>query len=125
MKKLVALVFLLSTVGLGSAGHKINRKDVSITTTSASGSLGSARASADMLQYIGCYVYGNEAYNFRSVTCYARNEKGVTATCYTDNPAIVDVASSLNGDSYLRFVFSGSRCITIRVDNMSYEAPKQ
>ncbi len=126
MKKLVVLVFLLAAAGLGSAGSKAFRQ-VYIGSTNANGSLGAARASADTMQMIGCWVYGNEAYNYKSVSCYARNAYGDSATCYSSVPTLVDIAGQLNGDSFLSFSFNApsTDCMSIQVQTFSTDEPKQ
>jgi hypothetical protein len=50
------------------------------STTGADGSLGTARKSADVLQYIGCNVIavsGGSGSSTVSATCYARDAAGV------------------------------------------------
>ena len=127
MNKLVTLVFLVSAAGIGAAGYQLNDRWVTVTPGSyASGALGASRAAANTNEYIGCHVYAGEAYNFKSVTCYARDKYRVTATCYSDNPAIVQAAAGLNGDSYIGFSYhSGGDCMSLRIDTYSYDAPKQ
>ncbi|HEY5928054.1 MAG TPA: hypothetical protein VIV11_40485 [Kofleriaceae bacterium] len=125
MKKLLALTLLLSAAGLGVAGSKTNRT-VYISGNWVSGSLGGARNSGDTTQYIGCYVYGNEASNFKSMYCSARDVSGTHLNCYSDAPAVVDIAGRLNSDSFLQFtVNTAGDCMSIRVDNYSYDVPKQ
>lgn len=75
---------------------------------SASGSLGSARSSADASQYIGCYVYsysnpmpadqaGPTAY------CMATNASGTFVYCRTRDSYLITQIQALKSDSYLHF----------------------
>jgi hypothetical protein len=75
---------------------------------------------------IGCYVYANEAYDYQSMTCSARDATGRTAVCHSENPHLIAVAGRMNGDSYISFAFNmpAAVCLTVRVDNYSYDVPK-
>jgi hypothetical protein len=84
-----------------------------------SGSLGTARNSADNLQRIYCYFDHIDAF------CLARNSAGVVASCTTSDPDIMAVIRGINGDSWLFVKYNGAgTCTNVRVNNASYYAPK-
>ena len=88
---------------------------------SASGSLGFVRNSSDRVQYIGCEPGSG---GFGS-TCYARNTAGVTRTCVTADPDVMNTIASLNGDSHLIFYWDQfGQCTAVYVSIESFSAPK-
>lgn len=107
------------------AGFRVNW-EVGVDTVSrnAWGSLGSARNSADGVQYIGCSV-AVFTYGTPSVYCSARNAAGTSVACASTDAAIVAQAQSIKGDSYLFFVWDeAGYCNYLYVDNVSHVAPK-
>ncbi|HEX8822994.1 MAG TPA: hypothetical protein VF794_23905 [Archangium sp.] len=123
---------LLSTGAL--AGAKAT-SEVVINTTSnaptvtAMGSMGSARNSADATQYIGCQLSTNNVSSGSvTVVCFAKNAAGQYVSCVTTDPNYVNVAQSIQSDSYIRFNYDssvGSTCTYLLVVQNSYYAPKQ
>jgi len=125
MKRLLAIAFLLSAATLGAAGYRHTRT-VGVYSTYAQGSLGAARASSDSLQYIGCQIHANEAWDSRSMTCMAMNSSGAFTYCQTDNPHLVDAMAYADGNSWIAFTFStNANCLALRVDTFSYDVAKQ
>jgi hypothetical protein len=57
----------------------------------ASGSLDSARNSADTMQYINCEMYASG-----NIQCKARNSAGVQRTCSTANTDFVKTVQMIN-----------------------------
>lgn len=108
------------------AGHK-SYNPVVVTSSSASGSLGNARNSTDTQQYIGCTIYaytGGTPYVF----CFANAASTGYAyvSCSSYDPAIVDAARAINGDSYIQFAFNTSgTCTSLYVLNGSHAEPKK
>lgn len=91
----------------------------------AAGTMGGTRNSANAVEYIIC---SNVATNtgIRYAQCYAKNAAGVFGSCYTTDPAIIAVVSTLQGDSYFYFAWdAGGNCANVSVYNGSYPAPKQ
>ena len=90
----------------------------------AYGSLGNARNSTDINQYIGCKTTASNT-GAEDATCWAQNAAGTYVTCRTTAPRLVDIARSLNGDSYLEFAWdAASQCTWMIVENDSWYAPK-
>jgi hypothetical protein len=101
--------------------------EVQINTTSrtAKGSLGSARASADNNQAIGCRI-GAGAGGIPVVYCFAVDAAGTTASCSTPDPAIATVATAINDSSLISFTWNaGGACLSLTVENYSTNPPLQ
>jgi hypothetical protein len=90
-------------------------------TLSVSGSLGNVHNSSDRTQYIGCSLtsgFGGQ--------CYARNTAGVTRSCVTQDPDVINAIASLNGNSHLIFYWNQSgMCTSVYVSIESFSAPKE
>ena len=85
----------------------------------AVGTLSDARASADGVQYIGCYH--NTSNN---ASCYATNASGLSRSCSTSNAAHLTVIRSITPESYIYFVWNtDGTCNYILVDNGSRFKP--
>lgn len=117
---LTALAGLL-LVTASHAGKKTTQA-VTVDTAQryASGSLASARATADTTQYIGCLILSSG-----TTSCQARNAAGTAASCSTTDAGFRAAAQSINGDSRLIFYWDGSgNCTSLAVENYSLWAPK-
>jgi hypothetical protein len=117
---LVAAV--IGVVATSQAGQKLTQT-VTVNTTSrfAYGSLGSARASADTNQTIGCSTFHTGA-----TICSARDAAGINGACSTTDPAYRSAANSLNGDSRIYFQWdTAGACTYLQIENYSSWAPKQ
>ena len=99
------------------AGRKIT-DEVVITSTYFSGSMGSARASADSLQYIGCFTVNGDG-----GSCYARDAAGTTKMCAWSNPNFLRTVESINPASSIYVEFTKSTCTYIDVGNFSWYRP--
>lgn len=93
-------------------------------TPAARGSLRDARNSADSVAYIGCWVLvlpgasgGGTAFG----ACMARDASGNFLMCSTSDPAMVQVAGSINAASFVRFIVGpdGSSCSSVQVMQIS------
>lgn len=115
-----ALVALLMLGPSARAGERRN-SEVSIDDQSrqASGARGSARASTDCLQYIGCQVRGNHD-GTATVGCVARNANGFQMACESTVPSIVNTALSISDSSHISFIYDGNgNCRSLLVSNNS------
>ncbi len=128
MKKPV-FVAVCAAVGLAAtaawAGTKVSALVyVEPTSRYAYGSLGSARNSADTVQYIGCYIsaYSNGA---EYVGCFARNAANTYVSCSSSVPQIINAVRALGGDGYLYFDYDASgACTSVDVRQVSYFVPR-
>ncbi len=90
----------------------------------AYGTLGSARNSADALQYIGCQVSA-WASSGMSMLCWARDAGGATAICSSSDAKLVQVALGAGGDSFVHFEWDANgSCTYLNVRAVSYYEPK-
>jgi hypothetical protein len=116
-----ALGMVLGTSALLSLPADAGQKfvyEVTVAVSAAYGSLGSARASSDANQMIGCSSYGNSGY------CYARDRNNSSAMCLWSTPAQAQAVASLTDLSYIYFTFDSSgNCATVYVANYSYFLP--
>jgi hypothetical protein len=91
----------------------------------AKGALGSARASADNNQAIGCRV-GTAAGNAPVAYCFAVDASGCKAECSSADQAIVNVAGTVRDSSIVSFAWSpGGACLSLTVENYSSSPPLQ
>jgi hypothetical protein len=131
MKKLlIAIGFCL--FGVAPRAHAGTRVSSSVVVNQnpdfsgeASGSLGSARNSTDLWQYIGCdlsaYAGGGLLVN-----CYARTASATGAGCSSHDPSLVQSVFALNSDSYLDFKWNASGdCTFIRAETYSSNETKR
>src|SRR5690349_3117484 len=63
----------------------------------ANGDLGYVHQTSDDVQYIGCFVAGDEGY------CFARNRAGVTRSCWSNDARWVRAMAAVSSDTYLIF----------------------
>ncbi len=133
MKKLHAVVGVAVALSLAGTAAWAGAKTVvpvtispSASTTWVSGTIGSARNSANTNETIGCalYAYSNVSAP-SSIQCYARNAAGTYISCTSTAPALVNAMSAITSDSYITFVVdtSGS-CTHVYINNSSYFEPK-
>jgi hypothetical protein len=124
----LALAIALSA-GLATSVSWAGMRSISsvyVTTTNryAAGSLGSARNSADSMQYIGCETTATDASAY--VSCVARNSAGTAAYCYSTSSNLVAAARAINGDAHLSFNWNDQgECTQIRATSSSQYEPKQ
>jgi len=92
---------------------------ISDSSRYAVGTLSDARASADSVQYIGCYHNSSN-----NASCYATNASGLSRSCSTSNPAHLTVIRSIGAESYVYFQWNtDGTCNYILVDNGSRFKP--
>jgi hypothetical protein len=106
--------YTISAVDLGG-GYKI-----------VWGSMGSARNSADSIQYLSCEVSTNVSGNYSNVYCYAREASGVYTSCFSSNDKAIATVGTITDSSYINFtVDPNGNCTGITVRAASYLAPSQ
>lgn len=112
-------------VGRASAGNK-SSEAVAINTAVriAYGSVGSARNSADSIQWIGCSLAGYPT--AVSASCSGSTATGITFTCIVPSTSkIVDVVKSIQGDSRIRIEWDAAgTCTRLDLSNDSRREPK-
>lgn len=105
---------------------------VSILSTSAvvvaNGSVSAAYNSADAQQMIGCSVSAS-AGGVPNAVCEAVTAGGLYARCLSSDPAIVQAAAAVGGESVINFHYSTTApspapCLDLTVSNYSYIGPK-
>jgi len=85
------------------------------------GAFGTARNSADTVQYIGCWDYGNSA------RCFARNSASTAKSCSTTDPNHLAVIRGLVDSTYIYVNFNTTTgaCTNVYSYNNSFWEPKQ
>ena len=125
---LLALTALALSMPQASAGE---RKSNPVTiaqygsTIDASGSLGSARNSADGYQYIGCAVESQPVNGAPFVTCAARDAANRYVTCWSSDQTMVNTARAISSTSFVDFYMESTTgvCGSLRVSNDSTVEP--
>ena len=127
---IASFVVLLTLTSPASAGQK-TEADVTInfTTRTASGAIGTARASSGNQQNIGCQATLSVTPGVSSQTfvmCSATNASGQSVFCVAPVTFFHDVAATLADDSFIKFTWSDTgTCSSIEVRNYSYYKPRQ
>lgn len=95
------------------------------TWIEATGSLGSARNSADGYQYIGCAILSQPVNGAPWVNCAARDAANRYVSCWSPEQALVNTARAISSTSFVDFNFDSTTglCITLRVSNDSTVEP--
>jgi len=128
-KKLLAaaiVVWSSLTASAAFAGLKNTGYTVTVIPSSmfASGGLADVRAAADTTQYIGCYSQAI-AGSTGVMGCWARDARGVQASCYSVDAEIVKTAAALSSDTRVSFNWNAQgQCTGLIVEHGSYLAPK-
>ena len=120
MKKIaIGLALLLPAIALAGAKYTSN---VYLSSTYAYGSLGSARKSANIQEYIGCSTVTQTTSDY--VQCYARDVAGTVRSCWSSNAALIASARAIGPASYVYFGWSSTgECTQVTVHNFSYSEP--
>lgn len=125
-RKLSLSILLLSSALLAtaSAGYRYPLEvQIDFVNRTAKGALGSARASADNNQAIGCHI-GASVGGVPGVSCFATNAAGQTVSCISSNQGLVTAASAVNDSSIILFGWNASGgCTTLTVQNYSSNPP--
>ena len=120
----VGAIVVASMQKEASAGKKLtDTVTIDPVGRMANGSLGSARNSASVVEYIGCSTWSTIAGGpANMVTCQARESgsNGDTAVCSSANVTLVTTARAINGDSSISFAWdSAGNCTMVFVNNDS------
>src|SRR5215510_6046183 len=67
----------------------------------ATGTLGGAYNSANNIEYVGCSLHTVVQGNY--ARCFARNAANVYRSCFTWNPAQIDIIREIRSDSQILF----------------------
>lgn len=117
MKKIIIIVVLvMSLVGVLFAGIR-NIRETKVIKYSYGGGCAYgvpsyARYSSNTKEYIGCQVYAYYAKTFVFTICHAQDKIGTSISGYTFDDKYVKVISSVNNDTFIRFVVDGKGKIT-------------
>jgi hypothetical protein len=85
----------------------------------ANADLGYVHQTSDDVQYIGCFVAGDEGY------CFARNLAGVTRSCWSNEAKWVRAMAAVSKDTYLIFYWDDAGyCTYVSARNGSTGVPK-
>jgi hypothetical protein len=100
---------------------------VTVSSTEAYGSMGSAYHSSDAYQYIGCQVSATSSSSL-TVSCYATDASQNQVLCsVASGAAATQFAQNLanaSSDSWILFNISGSTCTQVIVSSASSTKPK-
>src|SRR5690348_7926635 len=126
MKRTVILSILLGCVAMAAnarAGQRYS-PNVTVGSSSFSGSYGAARASADSNQEIGCYVY-TTSQGYVQGACYAEDASGTFKYCNLLNAAPwISQLANITPNTYLYVAFDASgNCTEIETQNSSIYPP--
>jgi hypothetical protein len=113
------LVALVAASGTAAAGQRLVLPvNINDTSRYANGTIADARGSADSQQWLGCL------YNTSIGICYAANATGVSRSCSTSNPDLLNIIRSLTPESYIYFQWNtDGTCNYILVENSSRFKP--
>ena len=127
MKKLASLTVLL-VAAVAQAGAKYNLPVyVDVKAQFASGSFGTARNSADNVQYIQCVVAMYPASSGQAPVgnCEATTAAGVHASCYTTDTELLHMMQTMSDNAWISFSWAADgTCSWMRVVNGSTSEPK-
>lgn len=120
------LIFVLSFFMLANTAWSgaYFRSDVYVTSTSASGSMLSARYSNDTRQYIGCSITVGSNPSGDYIYCTARNKSGSYFWCHTFGSVAENYKKALrtmNDYSSISLTKDSSgNCSSLSIENTSY-----
>jgi hypothetical protein len=117
------LVLYGSTVFAGTKSAE--SVSINLAARTATGSLATARGSADANQLIGCSTRWFSAGTVNG-SCFARNSAGTTTiTCTFTSVTMAQAVSAIGVDGRIQFAWNASNvCTSIYVENSSNWAPK-
>lgn len=118
----VAVVLAALLSGSAALAGYTDLRTVVTWSDGAYGVVGSARYSANSVEYIGCYTYAQTSGSAvtQSGTCAARSAGSVSKACWTTDSKMLDVMESINDMSFIWFnVAADGTCSFVRVSNYS------
>jgi hypothetical protein len=127
MKKTERLV-LFGIVAMSSpslAGLRIDEPVVvNMAIREALGSIGSARNSADSVQFIGCSIEADSSTD-PMIACFATDEIGTSVLCTSSSPKLVAAVQAITSLSFIDFQWdSDGNCTFVYVDSASFNPPR-
>jgi hypothetical protein len=126
MKKTRRLVLfaILAISGPSFAGRRLEEPVVvNLAGREAYGSIGSARNSADSVQFIGCSLEADSSTD-AMVACFASDANGIDALCITSSPRIVAAVQAITAQPFIDFTWdSDGNCTFVFLDTASYNSP--
>ncbi|HEU4406644.1 MAG TPA: hypothetical protein VFS43_15360 [Polyangiaceae bacterium] len=129
-RTLSSVALFTATAALSAAAWAGYRYPIEVqidtANRTAKGALGSARASADNNQAIGCRVGASAGSSSPVAYCFAVDASGCKAECSSSDAAILAAVSTLRDSSILSFGWSpGGACLSVTVENYSSNPPLQ
>ncbi|TXH73604.1 MAG: hypothetical protein E6Q88_05170 [Lysobacteraceae bacterium] len=122
MKNAITTAMIAVLLTSAAAAYAGTRAQVQVTVNATSryayGAMADARGSADTVQQINC------ATNTTLANCWMVNSAGVGGSCYTTDPAMINVIRGISGESYvyIKWNTDGS-CSYVLVQNSSFMKP--
>ncbi len=116
-----AIAALLSSAAFVSLAGESGSYQVFINDASrfATGSMVTARYSGDSVQRIECRAFAHRA-GMVNAYCFAKNAQGVTRTCFTTLPVLVENARAASSESMINFYWEeNGDCESISIENAS------
>jgi len=119
MLKTSLFAIALATAATAYAGTRAQiQVQVNTTARYAYGAMADARGSADGTQQISCYT------NSTVGGCYLAAASGAGGSCYTTDPAMIELFRSISGESYVYIQWNpDSTCSYVLVQNASFMKP--
>lgn len=125
------LALIAVTSASAFAGYKSTHNVVIQSNGISYGAMGTARNSADSLQYIGCELMASTSWS--NLYCRARDSAGNTRMCWNDANAhdeMRQAVTAMTDSSWIRFdvdlgAADPTRCTFVNVINSSRYAPPQ
>src|SRR5262245_46229534 len=91
---------------------------------SATGTLGGTYNSPNNVEYVGCSLHTVAAGNY--ARCYARNAANLYRTCFTWDPAQIDIIREIRSDSQIYFQWNeDGSCRRVWVAQRAENPPKR
>jgi hypothetical protein len=128
-KRIELMAGVIGVLCLGAVAAEAGRKEEAAVTIGSSsserwarGAMGSARASANAVDEIGCAVWGNT--RWLQVSCWAQSVAGGSFFCATTEPRIVQAAAGIGSASYISVASDlDDNCTSLYVSNRSKYKP--
>jgi hypothetical protein len=125
LRPVLSVLAIATILGGAPPVHAGVKSDVPVTADPVNrfgrGALGTARNSADAVQYIYCYVGHSVSYNG---FCSAHDTAGNTVSCFTTDPNKVAIIAAMTGSSYVFFSYDvNGTCTNVLVENASFFPP--
>lgn len=129
-KELMAIGLLALSSSIAMAG-KVQPAPVVVFVNpdgsgQANGSMATARASANDVEYIGCGVrkFATGAGAFTTGFCQASDAAGVAGFCSTENAELLDVVENIADHSFITFGWDAEgQCTRIGISTQSLYLP--